>query len=226
MRNATHNLAVSNSLASLALSQGLVVERPTVLGAGGSKGVDRSRFIPGPNRAGGEPVLGFLGRLASDKGIDTLLEVFGAVRAVYPDSRLIVGGRVDPSQPISPKTLNELRATTGVEYVGGVNDAPEFFRGIDLLVYPSSREGLPNVVIEAAACGVPVVGWDVTGVRDAIEVGRTGMVVPFGDTPALSQSAVDWATPSAEVRAACREWSASFDQVALAEHLVNFLEQV
>jgi glycosyltransferase involved in cell wall biosynthesis len=224
MRSATHNLAVSRSLAELVWSQGLVNIKPRVLGSGGSKGVDRRRFKPASQRTGGGPYLGFLGRLSPDKDLDAVLDVFAAVKRTHPQAVLRIGGAVDADHPLGAATLSRIRSTPGVEELGAVRDAPEFLQSLDLLIFPSRREGLPNVVIEAAACGVPTVGWDVTGVRDAINQGVTGAVVPRGDVTGLSRVTIDWLVRDSSVREECRNWSAGFDQQFLAEQLVEYLD--
>ena len=226
MRAATHNLAVSDSLARLVVSQGLVTQKPTVLGAGGSKGVDRSRFKPLQRDLSRPPVLGFLGRLSPDKGLEEALDAFRAVRHQHPTAEFWVGGAMDRSHPMASQTLTRLNATPGVVVLGPVLDAPAFLQQLNVLLFPSLREGLPNAVIEAAACGVPTVGWDVTGVRDAINPGVTGALVPRGDVSALSLAALDWMRPSIQVQENCRRWSAEFDEALLASRLVEYLERI
>ena len=73
---------------------------------------------------------------------------------------------------------------------GWVGDTSIYWPQIDLLVFPSAREGLPNAVLEAAASGVPTVGYDVTGTRDAVIDGITGILVPASNSLALSEAAL------------------------------------
>lgn len=188
--NATDVLSVSDSLADLMVSRGACKERPTVLGAGGSKGVDTSVFSPADSYHFNPeaPRIGFVGRLSRDKGIDDVLSVYDAVQKAYPGASMSVIGEPDQAQPIPPATLSELTAKPSISWVPrmapeGVADA---MRRMDVLLFPSIREGLPNVVIEAAACGVPTVGWDTTGVRDAVLHGETGYLVPICDRAALA----------------------------------------
>jgi glycosyltransferase involved in cell wall biosynthesis len=83
--------------------------------------------------------------------------------------------------------MDALRASPAVTMVGEVDDMPSFLSGIDVLCFPSLREGLPNVVIEAAACGVPTVAWRVTGLPDTVVDGSTGFLVPRGEVDVLAQ---------------------------------------
>ncbi|MDO9486042.1 MAG: glycosyltransferase family 4 protein [Actinomycetota bacterium] len=179
MSAATEVIAVSNSLADLVVSAGLSNQRPIVLGYGGTQGVDLEQFHAADEPV--EPTVGFLGRLAADKGIDDLRAVMALVHEVLPDVRLRVAGDFDSADPIDLNTREWLEADARVTLVGHVAEVPKFLRSISVLCFPSHREGLPNAVIEAAASEVPVVAWNVTGTRDAIIDGQTGALVPLGN---------------------------------------------
>ena len=75
-----------------------------------------------------------------------------------------------------------------VEVLGYQGDIPDLFANSNLIVLPSYREGLPKALIEAAACGRAVVTTDVPGCRDAIEPGKTGLLVPARDAVALADA--------------------------------------
>lgn len=227
-RAATDVLAVSRSLADLLVREGVVRSRPTVLGSGGSKGVDTSVFTPDPDHVmdPNAPVLGFAGRLSIDKGIAEVVAVADALRGDRPGLRLQVAGDIDPAQPI-PADVQ--RALDRYEWLGTVarTDMPAVMRGWDLLVFPSAREGLPNVVIEAAACGVPTVGWDVTGVRDAVRAGDSGLLVERGDMRALVDAASVALQPAdhARMRAGALWWVRStFDSRSLQQDFVEYID--
>ncbi|MHB8796763.1 MAG: glycosyltransferase [Candidatus Nanopelagicales bacterium] len=230
--SATDVIAVSASLAELVRAEGIVSTVPRVLGRGGSKGVDLALFLPDPSHAfrPDRPRLGFAGRLSSDKGIDQLIEVVAAVRRAVPGATCEVVGDVDPAQPSSARALAVLREDPAFSWAGAVPQAElaRAMRAWDLLVFPSAREGLPNVVIEAAACGVPSVAWDVTGVRDAVDDARTGRLVPFGDIGGMARAALEsLAEPAhASLRAAAVDWAASgFDSRSLGSALVAYLDE-
>ncbi|MDO8733474.1 MAG: glycosyltransferase family 4 protein [Actinomycetota bacterium] len=179
MAAATEVIAVSNSLADLVVSAGLSKQRPIVLGFGATQGVDLGRFHA-PQTAS-EPTVGFLGRIAADKGIDDLRAVMALVHEQLPDVRLAVAGDFDSADPIDLSTRDWLESDSRVRLVGHVAEVPQFLRSLSVLCFPSRREGLPNAVIEASASEVPVVAWNVTGTRDAIIDGQTGALVPTGD---------------------------------------------
>lgn len=168
-----------------------------VIGGGGSVGVDTSRFVPAPP---GSPrdagfTVGYVGRMNPDKGMDSLAAVFTAVKVVRPDARLLLVGDRDEGRtgadddPIS--ALIRESAPDDVEITGFVDDVVPHLQRMDLLVFPSSREGLPNAPLEAQACGVPVVAYRVTGVVDAVGDGVGGLLVDAGDERALVAAAIE-----------------------------------
>lgn len=132
------------------------------------------------------PVIGFVGRMTRDKGIVELSEAYDAVLAHHPDARLLLVGDFEQGDPVPPETVRRLRENSRV-VIAGFTDEPElYFPMMDVLAFPSWREGFPNVPLEAAAAGVPTVGFDATGTRDAVVDGETGTLVPIGDTDGLA----------------------------------------
>ena len=228
-RAATEVVAVSHSLAQLLQSSGITRDRAIVLANGGSKGVDLSRFHPTVStvRQHRPPTLGFVGRLSADKGLDDALAALAQVRGDHPDARLVVIGDVDHADPPAEETLARLSTDPAVDWQGWRTDVPDALRAFDVLVFPSAREGLPNAVIEAAASGVPAVGWDVTGVRDAICDGYSGTLVRFGDRRAFARAAAALVEavrePGSMWPAQAREWATRFDQERVTRAWVDLL---
>ena len=182
-------VAVGAGVRTLLHAEGITRKHVRVLGSGGSKGVDLSRFLYRAPRIGSDvsPVIGFAGRLARDKGMEYLLPVLHRVERGVPGARLVIAGGADEADPESRAIMDALRASPAVTMVGELDDMPSFLSGIDVLCFPSLREGLPNVVIEAAACGVPTVAWRVTGLPDTVVDGSTGFLVPRGEVDVLAQ---------------------------------------
>lgn len=228
---ATHVLAVSDSLADLVLARGITDERPVVLGRGGSKGVDTEVFRPRNDSeySADPPTLGFMGRLSVDKGIGDVLAVYAMCRREFPDLRLTVVGDIDEAQPVPAEVLAALSGP-GFRWIPHTRDPATVMRAFDLLVFPSIREGLPNVVIEAAACGVPTVGYDTTGVRDAVADGRTGVLVPLGNREALAKAVANllWDSPGrARLAAQARaEALQNFSRDSIASNFADWLSRV
>ncbi|MDI6809242.1 MAG: glycosyltransferase family 4 protein [Candidatus Eisenbacteria bacterium] len=137
------------------------------------------RFGGGGEECGGTNVL-FLGRLVRRKGVDDLLD---AVRKAG-DLRLVIAGAGPERQ-----NLEKYSAGLNVDFLGlvGPDRIPELLRQARVLVLPSRLgEGLPNVVIEAMAFGVPVIATDVGGTPDVVKDGVTGFVVNPGDVDGIA----------------------------------------
>jgi glycosyltransferase involved in cell wall biosynthesis len=132
--------------------------------------------------------------LAHDKGVDDLIAVADMVHSALRDVEFVLAGDWDDADPPSMATKQSLLSRPYLKRVGHVDDASTYLRSISVLCFPSHREGLPNAVIEAAACGVPTVGWDVTGTRDAIVNARTGYLISKGDHRAMASAIVNLLT--------------------------------
>ena len=150
-------------------------------------GVDVNRLTPLPEPAG-PPTVAFVGRLLDDKGIRTLVAAFHLLRAQGTDVRLLIAGTPDPANPASV-TQGEAEAWNnepGITWLGQVDDIPGLWRRAHIAVLPSRREGLPLSLLEAAACGRPMVATDVPGCREIAIDGETGLLVGVDDPAALA----------------------------------------
>lgn len=199
-------VCVSRSLLRLAVDGGFVPKsKGSVVGDGSSNGVDTSLYRRSPElRARGntllaelgigadDPVIGFIGRLARDKGVRELLDAFAIVRRDVPAAKLVLlGGEL--AGEVAERTLVErIRATPNVVATGTIADLSPYYARIDVLAAPTYREGFPNVILEASSAACPVVAFRSTGVVDAIADGETGTLVDQGDVGGLARGICDY----------------------------------
>ena len=188
---ATHIVCVSPSIRRELVTAGMCpADKAVVLGHGSSNGVDMSVFDPArfPADAVAKAranlripadalVIGFLGRIGREKGIEQLYQAWRAVREAFPTAYLLIIGPDEANDPVDPKVLEGLKADPRVRMTGPDWYPAPLYALMDLLCMPSHREGLPNVALEAAAMEVPVVAFRVPGVVDAVESGTTGELV-------------------------------------------------
>jgi len=145
-------------------------------------GVNLSSYSPSDLPLG-IPVVLFAARLLSSKGIHEFVDAASQLNG----ARFVITGQFDKENRdfIDPVQLNEWVEKGWVEYWGYSDAMANVFSQASIVVLPSYREGLPKVLIEAAACARPVITTDVPGCRDAIEPGITGLLVPARDSNAL-----------------------------------------
>lgn len=138
----------------------------------------------------GSAVVTFAGRFIRDKGIYEFIEAARLLKAKQPDVIFQLVGDVDEGNPTSltKAELNDILAESNVRVLGYRSDVADVFASSHIVVLPSYREGLPKVLIEAAACGRAVVTTDVPGCRDAIISGHTGLLVPVKNPQALAEA--------------------------------------
>jgi glycosyltransferase involved in cell wall biosynthesis len=161
-------------------------------------------------------------RVIRSKGVLDLLAVARALRATHPQARFLLVGAHEP-ESMDRLADAELRALESeLIWVGQRNDVPALLAASDAMAFPSGYgEGIPRVLLEAAAMALPIVTTDAPGCREVVEPGRSGFLVPIGDVPALAQ-AVTRLVDDAELRerlgAAGRERAvARFDLAVVCE---------
>ncbi len=163
------------------VDRGILALRETVIVPG--SGVDPDLFRPTNRPRGNPPVVVLPSRMLYTKGVAEFVEAAHILRARGVTARFVLVGEPDPDNPASISANVLARWTAGgvVESQGRRDDMPAVYAESDIVVLPSYREGMPKVLIEAAACGLPSVTTDVPGCRDVVEHGRSGLVVPVRD---------------------------------------------
>lgn len=174
-------LAVSDALRRRAIAQGFPAARTSTH----YNGVDLHRFQPGAG-SDGTTIL-HVGRLVAKKGTAVLLRAFAMLRATHPEARLAVVGE-GPLRARVERLAGELGLGSSVAFLGalGRDEVVAQMRDAAMLAAPSltardgDAEGLPNVVVEAMACGLPVVATDHGGIGEAVADGESGFLVAEG----------------------------------------------
>lgn len=165
-------------------------------------GVDLNQYIVTPEPLG-VPVVLLPARLLKDKGIFEFVQAARLLHARGISARFALAGMLDLSNPtgVSQAELDGWLSEGVVEYWGYRSDMPQVIASSNLVVLPSYREGLPKVLLEAAAGGRAVVTSNVAGCRDAIRPGVSGLLVPVRDVESLAQ-AVEQLTTNSKLRTA------------------------
>lgn len=189
-----HIVAVAQGIKDVLVEQGIAADSITVV----HSAIDPARFQHPRPRAelastfgldAAQPLLGIAAQLIDRKGHVLLFEALQMLASRHPTAQLIVFGR----GPLSDSLPTEA-AARGLQqrvcFAGFRQDLGQWIGALDLLVHPAYTEGLANVCLQAGAARVATIGTRVGGIPEAIADGRTGLLVPVGDAPALA-AAID-----------------------------------
>lgn len=127
-----------------------------------------------------------VGSFTPEKNHAELISAFARVVDAVPEAHLLLVGE-GPLRSSVSALVDEAGLKQRVTFAGSMPDAARLTAIADVLVLPSLREGLPGVILEAGVAGVPVVAYDVGGVKEVVKDGVTGVVVPMGDVKALTE---------------------------------------
>ncbi|WP_417521368.1 glycosyltransferase [Marinobacter sp.] len=131
------------------------------------------------------PIIGFIGQMIPRKGIPDLIEVFDQIHQTQPNLRLQLLGDGSQRSELEQQAA-KLSSVNAIEFLGFRSDRLELLSKFSLFVMTSSLEGIPRCMMEAMAVGIPVVAYDIPGVDQLVEHGKTGLLAPFGDKTALA----------------------------------------
>jgi glycosyltransferase involved in cell wall biosynthesis len=151
-------------------------------------GVNMDHFVPLPEPEG-IPVILLPARMLWDKGVGVLVEAARILRT-RTSARFVLIGEPDPGNPANiTRTVLERWVEEGiVEWWGWQQDMKAAYAASHIVTLPSMGEGVPTVLLEAAACARPIVTTDTPGCRDVVEDGVSGLIVPPNDPPALADA--------------------------------------
>ncbi|GAB4346711.1 MAG: glycosyltransferase family 4 protein [Candidatus Abyssubacteria bacterium] len=180
-------VAVSESSKAELVSMGLRPEDIEVI----HNGLDHSLYTPDESVRSKAPLVACVTRLKRYKGVHLLLQAMTQVKIAVPDVRLLVAGSGDYA-PALHTLARKLDLGDSVEFTGFITDEEkaELYRRAHVSVNPSSKEGWGLNVIEANACGTPVVAADVPGLRDSVVNGETGLLYPHADIEAQAKAII------------------------------------
>ena len=210
-----------------------------VLGYGNVRGVDMQHYNRTPEvMAAAQPIMRsevftfvFVGRVVRDKGINELVQAFARLHAHEPATRLILVGRFEDNlDPVSPQTRQTIEQNDSIEAVGSQADVRPWLAASDALVFPSYREGFPNVVLEAGAMGLPSIVTAINGSREIVVEGKNGVIVPPRDADALYAAMMRFVQQPrqvAEMAANAREMIASrFEKSFVEQCLIDYYKEI
>jgi len=159
-------------------------------------GIDTDRFQPGPEPQGETIVASVVARMLWDKGLAETVEAARLLRARGAPVRIRLIGPPDPENPnsVDEATLRQWNGEGLVEWMGARSDIENVWAESHIAVLASYREGLPRSLLEAAACGRPMVTTDTSGCRMLVRSDDNGLIVPVGDAASLADAIEHLAT--------------------------------
>lgn len=131
----------------------------------------------------------FVGRIVADKGINELISAFDDFSKSNPQTKLILVGPFEEElDPLSETTLNIIKCNKAIVSVGYQQEVRAYFSIANALVFPSYREGFPNVVMQAAAMGLPCIVSNINGCNEIIQEGQNGIIIPVKNKKAIVEA--------------------------------------
>lgn len=169
------------------VNERLVKPQDSTIIRGTGVDMNRFRFLPEPD---GEPIVMFPARVIGDKGIYEFVAAAKRLKDEGHLARFVIVGRTDPANPtnVGELKIREWERDGVVEWWGFSNDMANTLPKAHIVCMPSYREGSPRALIEAAACGRPIVTADVPGCREIVRHGENGFLVPVRDNVATAHA--------------------------------------
>ncbi len=190
---------ICKEMGETVVKEGLCNKRKIrLVGSGSSAGVDLSIFsltnevrkkaeqIRNDNNVSkADIILLYVGWFRRDKGTNELISAFEKIVNSYDNVKLMLVGEFEPGDPLEENVINSIKNNPDIIHIPWQKDIAPYYVTADILVFPSYREGFGNVAIEASAMGIPVIASDISGCREAVVDGITGVLVPKQDIDGL-----------------------------------------
>lgn len=130
----------------------------------------------------------FLGRIVTDKGINELIKAFSKLNNKHSNTKLLLVGTYEEDlDPLDKITISEIKENKNIIVTGWQADVIPYFSISNVLVFPSYREGFPNVVMQAGAMGLPSIVTDINGCNEIIIEGVNGTIIPVKNSNILHE---------------------------------------
>jgi L-malate glycosyltransferase len=222
---------ISPALSEVCLESGYPEEKVVLI----PRSVDLSRFVPVSRLESARlreslklpksgPLLLYVGGLNRRKGVDLLMPIFARIHREFSDAVLVVlGPNAGPEGKELAQQIRAAASAIGADHQVLIRDpttgVSDYTRAADLFLFPSRREGFGTVVIEAMACGLPVVALNIPGITEfIIDSGQDGIIVPNEDPDAFAAACVELLTDEAKylsIGRAARRKAATFSDEAV-----------
>lgn len=167
----------------------------------------------------------FIGRLVKDKGIRELVQAFASIEKKYAHARLLLVGPFEQQDPLEDETIDKINQDDQIMHVSFQDDVRPHLAVSNVLVFPSYREGFPNVPMQAGCMHLPSIVTDINGCNEIIEDNKNGLIVPVKDSNALTAAMERLMTNTSlyhHLRSNCREMITSrYEQQYLWALLLN-----
>jgi glycosyltransferase involved in cell wall biosynthesis len=176
--------------ASLFIKRGIATKEKIAVIRG--SGVDLTKFFPSEENNNTPPIILLASRMLWDKGVGEFVEAADKVNSGEQKARFVLVGKPDKNNPksIERKQLEKWNETGMIEWWGFHEDMPQVLQNSDIVVLPSYYEGVPKVLIEAAACGKPIITTNVPGCREIVKDGYNGYLVEEKNSKDLADKAL------------------------------------
>ena len=196
--SATHVIPEGEGVKNDLLKYGITSKPLQVLGYGNIRGIDLNYYrcdetIQGQaqeirQRYDNDFIFLYVGRILDEKGMRELVTAYKRFDEAHAHSRLLLVGPIDTQGGLDSETSSMILEHPHIEQIGFLPDVRAYYAASNCFVFPSYREGFPNVVIEAGAMSLPCIVTDINGSREIIQHNKTGLVVEVKNETALYEA--------------------------------------